>query len=377
MSPREHLPVVDMLATLTLADRQAWSLLTGSHDLEEVGERLRRVAHLPRLADISELTPPHRIPLVVGHGPGIEPALPAIAAHRERLWVLAPFRSAIALLDTGLAPDVIILADRDTWPIRASFEQWQSQSAERKRRLTAATLVIDAFAPADLVQQWSRVFLVDTGPGAGTPVPLFGSGVLAALSIVFGLGHRHVSLGGVDLNPGTKVGDFVARLRGANDVELVELGTDGFAALLATGPRTAPRRPEWQSRPSAAAAAAALAVAAGELEVLASLLRAVEAGLTYAPADPRLARLVDDIRWRWPSIPSARAAVHRADCRWLTALWELTAAPIVPLHDASSILMTSRLVLRPLASALANHLRDCRGCVARAFGHGTDVVARL
>lgn len=371
MPPPDRRPIREVLAALTVTDRQGWSLLTGATALDEVGERLRRVAALPPLADLSAMPAPvERVPLVVAHGPGLAPALPAIAAQRDRLWVIAPFRSAIALLPAGLVPDVVVLVDRDTWPLHASHEQWRTLSAAQLQCLTTATLVVDAFAPADLVQRWPRAFAVDTGPGAGAAIPLLGSSVLAALAIAFGLGHRHVGLGGADTSPASRLGGLVATLRGADDVRLVDLDAEGLTALLEAGPRLAPRDPSGPPSPGATPAAGARSVAARELDALAALLGEAEAGLAYSPDDPRLVRLTDEIRWRWLTLPAARAAVHRADCRWVTALWELTSAQIRPLHDANSTRMTSRLVLRPLAEALAGHLRDCRACLDRALGPG-------
>jgi len=368
VSQPERTSVLSVLASLAVADRESWSLLTGHRDLEEVSERLRRVTLMPKLPDVRHLVPAGRVPLVVAHGPGFEAALPAIAANRNRLWVMAPFRSAVCLVKSDLVPDVIVLADRDTWPIAASLEQWRTMPADQSRRLTTATLVVDVFAPAELVDRFTRACTFDSGLGCGTALPLHGSAVLAAVSLAFVLGHRHVGIAGVDLNPATRLGGLLAQIADAEDAQCCDVASCGVAGCLERGPSLVALSPALRTSLSPSHPVCARATASRELETLAGLLREVEAGLMYTPTDERLTGLVHRVRSRWRQDPTVVAAVERADLRWLLALWELEALGIQPRDAGRSNEMVGRLVLTELARALEQHLDDCRACLDRHLG---------
>lgn len=375
MPPHERESVSDVVAALVAADRNPWSLLTGHRDLDEVAQRLRRVSRLPQLPDIRHLhLPVDRLPLIVAHGPGFTAAIAQITANRHRVLLVAPFRSAIRLIESGVAPDVIVLADRDTWPIASTLEQWRELPAEQSRRLSAATLVVDEFAPAEIIQRFTRAYTFDSGLRCGTALPFHGFGVLAAASLVLVLGHRHAAITGVGLTPATQLGALLKALGEADEVQLRDFSSGG-ASCLESGPLVGAREQSVRTDLMPSHTVCAIRVASRELDILAGLLREVKHAAGYSPADHRLAGLVKDIRSAWRVNPTVIAAVQRADLRWLSEIWALTGRSIAPLDARRSTEMTARLILRELAAVLENHLYDCRVCLDRNLGASAEAVA--
>lgn len=367
MSQPNRSTVAGALALLAAADRQSWSLLTGHRDLCQVAERLRRVRELPRLPDIRHLdVPADRVPVVVAHGPGFSDVIADLVANRNRVWLIAPFRSALRLIDADVVPDVILLADRDTWPVASSLEQWRQLPAAHSRRLRAAALVVDAFAPAEIVMQFSRVYSFDCGLGCGTTLPLHGIGVLAAVSLSLVLGHRHLGVTGADLSSRTRLGSLLAALGETDDVLCVDVGTSGLSACLESGPLLAAREPALKSGLSPVACARAAGVR--ELDHLAERLDDVRRGLSSGTHDRWLAVLVADIRSRWRLNPAVVAAVERAEMRWVSEAWALDAMGMPPIDTTRSTQMIAGLVLHDLALALERHVRDCRECLDGNLG---------
>jgi len=364
-----------ILAALVAADRESWSLLTGHHDLGEVAERLRRIRRLPTLPDIRHLTvPADRLPVVIAHGPGFTDATSRIARHRERLWLMAPFRTSVRLIECGVAPDVILWTDRDTWPVAATLEQWRALPDELSRRLRAATLLADAFAPAEVVQQFTRAWTFDSGLGCGTPLPFHGFGVLAGVALALVLGHRHVGVAGVDLGSGSRLATLLDRLGAADLVRLTDL-SGGAAAAFEHGPQAGPREPWLPGSPTSPHILCAQRVASGELDALAGLLDRVQCAADSSPDEGGVAGLIDDIRYRWRTNAAVVAAVQRADLRWLSEMWALTAQRLIPVDERRASRMTARLILPELAAALEAHLRDCRSCLDRNLTMPDEAVA--
>lgn len=373
--PPEPGSVSAIVGQLVSADAAAWSLLTGHHDLDQVAERLRRISRLPRLPDARQLPlPADRLPLVVAHGPGLTEAIAAIVANRGRVLLIAPFRSAVRLIEAGIVPDVIVLADRDTWPIGAALQQWRALPPDQSRRLSAATLVVDAFAPAEVVQRFTRACTFDSGLGCGTALPFHGFGVLVAVSLALVLGHRRVAIAGVDLEPASRLGALLKMLGEASHVRLAAV-SGGLASALECGPQAGLREEPPQTGLAPSPIACARRVAATELDTLARLLRQVEQAAHWSPDDPRVTGLVEDISGGWRVNATVAAAVQRADLRWLTEMWELAERSIVPIDGRRATRMTARLILPELAAALEAHLRDCRSCLDRNLSAREEAVA--
>lgn len=375
MSLPEPESVSAIVGRLVSADGAAWSLLTGHHDLDQVAERLRRISRLPKLPDVRHLhLPADRLPLVVAHGPGFTEAIAQIVANRGRVLLIAPFRSAVRLIEAGVVPDVIVLADRDTWPVAATLEQWRALPPDQSRRLSAATLIVDAFVPAEIVQRFTRACTFDSGLGCGTALPFHGFGVLVAVSLALMLGHRLVAIAGVDLEPASRLGALLKTLGEASHVRLAAV-SGGLASALESGPQAGPREERLQTALTPSHFACARRVAATELDALAGLCSQVEQAARWSPDDPRVIGLVENIWGEWRVNATVAAAVQRADLRWLTEMWELAARSIAPIDARRATRMTARLILPELVAALGAHLRDCRSCLDRNLSARDEAVA--
>ncbi|MFW6291444.1 MAG: 6-hydroxymethylpterin diphosphokinase MptE-like protein [Spirochaetota bacterium] len=139
--------------------------------------------------------------LVCGAGPSLEAALPAIAAHRDQLRVLA-VDTAVPILDAvGIRPDVVLALEgqllnaydflpvsrRDYLLVTDLTSDPTTARAHDRRSMT-----LTGFAPVRLLDRAAVL------PGVCTTMPALGSVGVAAFNLATLLGARPIILSGLD-----------------------------------------------------------------------------------------------------------------------------------------------------------------------------------
>lgn len=208
--------------------------------------------------------------VIVGTGPSLAPALPALRGLRRGLHLVTSPRGAEVLADAGLVADLVVIEHQTALDAQFSV----GERAHRIPRGLAAVPLVAAGAstPAALVDGLTpeQLFVPE-------PLPSWGVWPATAVALALGAGAARVALLGIDL--GTRehpdgahapLADLLGLLAGATAVPCVDLGTggaakahwapgtlDAFAAGGAVAPLTLDARP-WLT-PSARHARAAAA----------------------------------------------------------------------------------------------------------------------
>ncbi len=199
------------------ADRQTASIqrrLAGLRDrarAEQAGRGMREIAHQIASVDSSRafgvfpdvpiLAGRHAV--VLAHGPGLSALLPTLSRFRDRLYVVAPFRTALRLAAAGIWPDIMVLADAAVPTAEISIAEWQALKGSMRRQFEEhVTLVTEPLAPAAIHQGFSRVRVFDNALGwlpAPAQLPYWGSALLPSLCIPLALGASTVAIGGMNM----------------------------------------------------------------------------------------------------------------------------------------------------------------------------------
>ncbi len=161
---------------------------------------IANIAALPQAADWTALRCEGPI-LVVGAGPSLEQRLDWIAAHRDRLRVLAVDTALPVLADAGLRPDIVFALEAQWLNLEdflgASLDECSlvadiTATPSLLRRAPRLYLCASRFAPIALL---SRLEAAGLSPGA---IPPLGSVGVAALHLALGLTAGPVLAAGLD-----------------------------------------------------------------------------------------------------------------------------------------------------------------------------------
>jgi len=395
------------------------------HRLERLRERAQAghagrgmgdVAHLLRLVDPARAfgafpdVPPlaGRHAVVLAHGPSLRALLPSIAAQRDRLYVVAPLRTALQLADAGVWADVVVLADAAAETSALSLAAWQAAPVAHRRTLQAqATLVTEPLAPAGVHGGFAQVRAFDDGLGwmpADAALPFWGSAMLPSVCLPLALGAPTVAIGGMDmgathgragrtwsgratrLDPKLTIAlGLLEALGTALPGRFVDLSADaivkrGFQAVdvpgllarpVAEGDRVV--HPRYVVR-----AADALRSLVGEAdrfgEIVAGMAATASRVCALVAADdrsPELASLVDEMEHAWAHEPGCRSALRLLQPPYLRALWQLREAGLTSRDPRASASMKARLIGPEIAGLEGAYrqwltvIRDAAGAAGR------------
>ncbi len=306
--------------------------------------------------------------LVVAHGPSLAAQLPGILEARDRLYVIAPFRTALPLAEAGIVPDVVVMAYPAPGAHAVCEEAWRNAPAEVRLRLTKqSTLLVDLFGPPRLFGQFQSVRAFDGGTGFlpdAARLPCWGIAVVTALACALRLGARSVAMAGVDLTgpSGRRHQDWAGRpVRLDSRMEVLRklLGlfattTADFVDLSTTAATKAGfihesladflRRPPAPAQPAAppmqVSADAVADLLAGKAvrwlrvgrEMAEVAERAVRLAGSPDPASRRpLAEALEQMEHAWPDSPPCRMVAQLLQPKYLRGLWQLGSG-LTPLH---------------------------------------------
>ncbi len=352
----------------------------GGRALDDLPQRIASVDPAGSYGIFPDLPPlDGRHPVVLAHGPSLRALVPALAAHRDRLYLVAPLRTALRLAEGGVRPDVAVLADVASVAYDLSQQAWDAAPAVIRRSLEAdVPLVTEPLAPAAIHAGFARVRLFDDGLG-GLPsaarLPFWGSALLPSLCLPLALGATTVGVGGLDM--GAPNGPARRTWRGspmfldeALEVThgvlecLAEALPGGFVDLTMDSVAKRGWVPatirELLDRPAAPVTPLASAGAMAAADVLRHVLdRAdtlaqtvsaiVGAGsrigaLAEAPVCDALAALVRQAEEAWADDPGARAALSLVHTPYLRSLWELRDLRVEPRDAGTATIMKARLI---------------------------------
>jgi hypothetical protein len=356
--------------------------------------------------------PGNRHPVVLAHGPSLRELVGSLRAHRDRLYIVAPFRTALRLASDEIIPDVVVLADGIDGTSELSIQAWQTTPAEQRRALeTQATLLTGSLPPAVIHGGFARATAFDDGlgwPGPEAALPFWGSALLPSICVPLALGARSVAIGGMDmtatsgrpcrnwngeslrLDPKLRIAhrllEVVASALPARMVDLsgnsvtkrgferVEL--DAVVAQAITAPRSAAEPPRRHVR-GAGALDRVLSAADGFATTVAAMsatgARTV-ALCSSGNASPDLAAVVEQMERNWMREPDCRAAVLLLQPPYLRALWRLREAGISSRNPAVSTLMKARLV-GPEIAGLEGVYHEWLAAIRHAVDAGTAPAA--
>lgn len=182
-----------------------WDLSEPGYPVSDVLRRLDELAATTELRTIADLAPADRRHVVVAaHGPSLRPALDALRTHRDRIFLIAPFRTAIVLAASDIVADVAVLADHGHVPYSVTLASWNDASRDVRRQLTAGCrLLMEPLAPRSVYGDFETVAVFDPGLGAFPPdmqLPFWSYALVPAVSLAIAGGASEFALVGVDLS---------------------------------------------------------------------------------------------------------------------------------------------------------------------------------
>lgn len=165
--------------------------------------------------------------VIVGTGPSLAPALPALLRLRRALHLVTSPRGAEVLAEAGLVPDLVLIEHQTALDAQFSV----GERAHRPSRALADVPLVaaDARTPAALVGDVAaeRLFVPDG-------LPTWGLWPATAVALALAAGAARVGLVGIDLGTRTHpdaaqtpLADLLGLLAGAVAVPCVELGATG------------------------------------------------------------------------------------------------------------------------------------------------------
>lgn len=167
--------------------------------------------------------------VIVGTGPSLAPALPALVRLRPALHLVTSPRGAEVLAEAGVVADLVVIEHQTALDAQFSVGE---RAHRASRGLAAVPLVAaDARTPAALVEgvACDRLFVPD-------PLPTWGLWPATAVALALGAGAARVGLLGVDLGTRAEpdaahapLAELLGLLAGATAVPCVDLGPRGAA----------------------------------------------------------------------------------------------------------------------------------------------------
>jgi hypothetical protein len=370
---------------------------------EQAGRSLGDIAHLLRFVDPARAfgvflgVPPidDRQPIVLAHGPSLRTLLPAIAAERQHLYVVAPLRTALRLAEADVWPDVVVLADAAPQTSEISSRAWQAAPASVRQGIEArATLVIEPLAPAAIHRGFPNVRVFDGGivglPSEAT-LPFWGSALLPSVCLPLALGAATVAVGGMDMGASHGRASFTWSGRATRldpqlsvahgvlealatalpgrcfDVSAESVVKRGFAHAALTDLIARPK-PHAASVPDPGVSVRAsdvldhvldaAAACGGAVSLMAAVASRVCDLVTEGDASRELSALIETMECDWAREPGCRNALSLLQPPYLRALWQLRAAGFTSRDPRASARMKGKLI-GPEIAALADAYKEC------------------
>lgn len=373
------------LAPRALAIQPARGLAQAT-DLIEAADLDRPLGLVPDVPPVAG-----RHPVVLAHGPSLAGAAASIAQHRQRLYVIAPLRTALRLAEMGVVPDVVTLADVSPYAHATTEAAWRGAPEAARRALgEGATLVTEALAPRALTAPFRRACVFDDGLGwlpAPSLLPWWGSALVPSLALALRLGGGAVAIAGVDMMaargrrsmawsgepacvaPAMEVAlALLEAIAAALPGRLVDLSPHSIAKRgFACEPierfvdRAVPPG-EGAARMPATAASAIVEPMRRRAATLEPVIRRMAATAARVcelvdreRSGPELQALVEEMEDDWRVEPSHAAVLTLAQPSYLASIQQLRAAGIASQDRAAAARMKARLVGPEVAAIEATY----------------------
>jgi hypothetical protein len=392
--PRAGAPLAARVEQRLARLRTASTLWMLGRSMAETFDRFGQLAPMRAFGSIDRFTVGDRRPLVLAHGPSLSAILQAIRKHRDRLFVIAPMRTALHLAAHKIWVDLAVLADRGTTPYAVTETAWaETPSATTERLRRAAAILIEPFAPVRIYEGFGRIAVLDDGTGlsgGGTAVPFWGNALIAGVAVPLALGAHRVAVGGIDLKGAagrpratwrgepTRIDARYAALLGvlevlaSGDRELVDVSPDSVSKR---GFRCEPldryaRRAALPlvNRESAAASPTLTTVVTDllgrfeELEpIVESMRAAARRGLELLDQPDSIACreqlevIVDTMERRWPQDERFSRAITVMQPGYLMMLIELQKMNVQPVNPSEAVRRKARLMCAELDGLAADY----------------------
>ena len=167
--------------------------------------------------------------VIVGTGPSLAPALPALRRCRRAVHLVTSPRGAEVLAEAGLVPDLVLIEHQTALDAQFSV----GERAHRPGSVLAAVPLVAAEArtPAALLEgvATDRLFVPD-------PQPTWGLWPATAVALAIGAGAARVGIVGIDLGTHAlpdaaqaPLADLLGLLAGTSSVPCLDLGATGAA----------------------------------------------------------------------------------------------------------------------------------------------------
>jgi hypothetical protein len=165
--------------------------------------------------------------VIVGTGPSLAPALPALRRLRRALHLVTSPRGAEALAEAGVVPDLVVIEHQTA--LDAQFSVGERTHRPSRALADVPLVATDARTPAALVDDVlaERLFVPD-------PLPTWGLWPATAVALALAAGAARVGLVGIDLGTRTlpdaaqvPLADLLGLLAGTAAVPCVDLGATG------------------------------------------------------------------------------------------------------------------------------------------------------
>lgn len=383
-----------------LARRHRSLTALSSRSTRDILDCIRHLSRLPTVLTVDGLAiPSDRRAVVVAHGPSLGTSVETLRRQRERVHLLAPFRTAIHLAEHGIIPDVAVIADREAEQYDHTVAAWMTLPTEQRTRLTReCELVAEPLAPVELYGAFSRLRFFDYGLGilpASATLPFWGYALLTSVCLPLAAGATRLALVGADLTaadgvarPSWSTGEVKLDPRMQALLDLLEMVARCDAHLIDTGAASVRKRGyshmsleqflaggRSYERGREASPAGQLAVLVAErlldgverhLRTQSEVVTSIEgrchealemAGATDAGSEA-LPGLVREIEQEWPGDPRMRAAAHALQPTYLLDLWRLREHhDITPVDPIEAARKKTALVFSELAELAAEHRR--------------------
>jgi hypothetical protein len=201
-----------------------WRRFCGAH-LDPQFSRLTHPAHLSGAVKSLDAAPV----IIVGTGPSLRPAIPALARVRESVHLFTSPRGADALAEAGIIPDLVVIEHQTALDAHFSARDVSHRGTDSLRQVPF--VAADARTPAALLAGVApeRLFVPD-------PLPTWGLWPATSVALALAAGARTVGLLGVDLGSAERADPSQAPLQALLEllaahggVPCLDLGAGGAA----------------------------------------------------------------------------------------------------------------------------------------------------
>lgn len=287
-----------------------------------------------------------QLAVVCGLGPSLATHLEILQGHRDRIFLVAPVRVAMQLVDLEITPDVVVLQESGGLQYDLVEHKLSSEFIHTLKQ-RGVSLVTDLLAPQKIVQRFRRhlrVFYFGNSPFPDSVVlPNSNQSLFASIALAVRLDFRKIGLVGVDLGTHAFQAEFATlkAFRCFEEVSGYDFGSGprkhgwkkaSLRALLSSLPRASARisgrtsLAAWHSTAHIIRQNASRQRRAGtEIEALSNDAVAVadRCFRSIAPENVfrQLQRFHSIVENEWSQDPAKRQALEALETAYLTAFW--------------------------------------------------------